>query len=78
MTSQLFYDIIIIERNEKEVNKMLRTLNYGELVIVEPSIIRIPYDTLVDTIETEDETYDIYSLAEDGSLVAVLDEALED
>jgi hypothetical protein len=78
LTSQLFYDIIIIERNEREVNKMLRTLNYGELVIVEPSIIRIPYDTLVDTIETEDETYDIYSLAEDGSLVAVLDEALED
>lgn len=57
---------------------MLRTLNYGELVIVEPSIIRIPYDTLIDTIETEDETYDIYSLAEDGSLVAVLDETLED
>ena len=56
---------------------MLKTLNYGELVIVEPNIIRNS-DTLVDTIKTENETYDIYSLVEDGSFVAVLNEALED
>lgn len=57
---------------------MLRTLNYGDLVIVERNVIRLPFDTLVDTVETEDETYDIYAIAEDGSLVAVLDETLED
>ena len=57
---------------------MLRTLKYGDLVVVECNIIRLPFDTLVDTVETEDETYDIYALAEDGTLVAVLDETLED
>lgn len=57
---------------------MLRTLNYGDVVIVERNVIRLPFDTLVDTVETEDETYDIYAIAEDGSLVAVLDETLED
>ena len=57
---------------------MLRTLNYGDLVIVECNVIRLPFDTLVDTVETEDETYDIYALAEDGTLVAVLDETLDE
>ena len=57
---------------------MLRTLDYGMLSIVEPSAIRVPYDNFVGAVETEDETYDIYALAENGSLVAVLDETLDD
>jgi hypothetical protein len=58
---------------------MLRTLDYGELVVVECSVIRKPYDILVDTImDSDGQYYDIYALAEDGSLVAVLDETLED
>ena len=57
---------------------MLRTLDYGMLSIVEPNTIRFPYDNFVGAVETEDETYDIYALAENGLLVAVLDETLDD
>ena len=57
---------------------MIRTLKYGTVKIVECDVIRLPFDTLVDTVETEDETYDIYALAEDGTLVAVLDETLDE
>ena len=58
---------------------MLRTLDYGELVIVECNIIREPYDILVGTVmDSEGNWYDVYHLAEDGSLVAVLDATLED
>lgn len=55
---------------------MLRTLDYGDLVVVECNVIRTPYDILVDTVmDSDGQYYDIYHL---GSLVAVLDETLED
>ncbi len=58
---------------------MLRTVDYGELVVVECNVIRMPYDILVDTVmDSEGNYYDIYHLADDGTLVAVLDETLED
>ena len=58
---------------------MLRTLDYGEITIVECNVIRAPYDTYIDSVmDSEGDWYDIYALAEDGSLVAVLDEVLED
>jgi hypothetical protein len=58
---------------------MIRTLIYGCVAIVEANVIRTPYDKLIDCVEMSDGSYyDIYSLAEDGSLVAVLDETLED
>ena len=58
---------------------MLKTLDYGTIKIVECNVIRLPYDILVDTVmDSEGNYYDIYALAEDGSLVAVLDETLED
>lgn len=58
---------------------MIRTLKYGNITIVECNVIRIPFDTWVDTVECADGAYyDIYALAEDGSLVAVLDESLDE
>ena len=58
---------------------MLRTLDYGELVVVECNVIRRPYDEWIDSvIDSDGNWYNIYALAEDGSLVAVLDETLED
>ena len=58
---------------------MIRTLDYGILPIVESNVIRLPFDTHITSIEDCDGNwYDIYALAEDGSLVAVLDETLED
>jgi hypothetical protein len=57
---------------------MIRTVKYGELVVVELNVIRLPFDTWVDSLQTSDGSwYDIYAIAEDGSLVAVLDETLE-
>lgn len=55
---------------------MLRTLDYGTIPVVEKNVIRQPYDTFVDTIETNCDFYDIFAIAEDGSLVAVLDDCL--
>ena len=58
---------------------MIRTVVYGCVTIVESNVIRLPYDTFVDCVEMSDGSwYDIYALAEDGSLVAVLDECLDD
>ena len=58
---------------------MIRTLNYGELVVAECNVIRTPYDTFIDFVmDSEGNWYKIYALAEDGTLVAVLDEALEE
>ena len=58
---------------------MIRTVVYGCVTIAEVNVIRLPYDTFVDCVEMSDGSYyDIYALAEDGSLVAVLDETLED
>lgn len=58
---------------------MLRTVDYGTIKIIECNVIRPPYDILVDTIMDNDGNYyDIYALADDGTLVAVLDETLED
>lgn len=58
---------------------MLRTLDYGNVVVVEANAIRIPYDTYVHSVmDSDGNWYNIYALAEDGSLVAVLDETLED
>lgn len=58
---------------------MLRTADYGELVVVECNVIRKPYDILVDTVmDSDGQYYDIYHLAEDGTLVAVLDETLDE
>ena len=58
---------------------MLRTLDYGDLVVVEASVIRRPYDEWIDSVKDSDGNwYNIYALAEDSSLVAVLDETLED
>jgi hypothetical protein len=58
---------------------MLRTLDYGAVKIVECNVIRIPYDILVGTVmDSAGNYYDIYHLADDGTLVAVLDETLED
>ena len=58
---------------------MLRTLDYGDLVVVESNVIRTPYDECIGSVmDSEGQWYDIYALAEDGSLVAVFDETLED
>ena len=58
---------------------MIRTLIYGCVVIVEANVIRTPYDKFIDCVEMSDGSYyDIYALAEDGSLVAVLDESLDE
>ena len=58
---------------------MVKTVKYGELVIVECNVIRMLFDTWVDSLmDSDGNWYDIYALAEDGSLVAVLDETLED
>jgi hypothetical protein len=58
---------------------MIKTIDYGNVTIVESNVIRLPYDTLIGSVEMSDGSwYDIYALAEDGSLVAVLDECLDD
>jgi hypothetical protein len=58
---------------------MIKTLIYGCVKIVEANVIRAPYDEFIDCVEMSDGSYyDIYKVAEDGSLVAVLDETLED
>ena len=76
LTNSCGYDIIITER---EVMNMIKTVKYGELVVVECNVIRMPFDTWVDSLmDSEGNWYDIYVLADDGSLVAVLDETLED
>ena len=58
---------------------MLRTLDYGELIVFDASVVSRPYDEWIDSImDSNGNWYDIYVLARDGSLVAVLDETLED
>ena len=58
---------------------MLRTLDFGNVTIVESNVIRVPYDTYVKSVmDSNGDWYDIYALAEDGSLVAVLDESLDE
>ena len=58
---------------------MLKTLDYGDLVVVEASVIRTPYDECIGSVmDSEGQWYDIYKVAECGSLVAVLDETLKD
>ena len=67
-----------IDIREREVNKMLRTLDYGNVPIVECNVIRLPFDTYTVSIEDSDGNwYDIYAL-EDGGWVAVLDESLDE
>ena len=58
---------------------LLRTLDYGNLPIVESNVIRLPFDIHMTSIEDCDGNwYDIYALAEDGEWVAVLDESLDE
>ena len=58
---------------------MLRTLDYGNVTIVESNVIRVPYDTYVNSVmDSNGDWYDIYALAEDGTLVAILDESLDE
>ena len=57
---------------------MLRTLDFGELVIVDCNVIRSRYDEWIDSVKDSDGNwYDIYAL-EDGGWVAVLDESLDE
>ena len=58
---------------------LIRTLNYGNVTIVESNVIRVPYDTYVNSVmDINGDWYDIYALAEDGTLVAILDESLDE
>ena len=58
---------------------MIKTVKYGKLVVVECNVIRMPFDTWVDSLmDSEGKWYDIYTLAEDSSLVAVLDKSLDE
>lgn len=58
---------------------MLRTLDYGELIVFDASVVSRPYDECIGSVmDSEGQWYDIYKVAECGSLVAVLDDTLED
>lgn len=55
---------------------MIRTVRYGELEVVDKNEIT-QFDAWIDSLmDSEGNWYDIHALAEDGSLVAVLDEVI--
>ena len=57
---------------------MIRTVEYSNVTIVEPNVIRPKDIYLSSVMDTEGEWYDIYAIAEDGVLVAVHDTTIED
>jgi hypothetical protein len=55
---------------------MIRTVKYGELDVVNKSIVT-RFDTWIDSLmDSEGDWYDVFALVEDGSLVAVKDEVI--